>query len=63
MLRQNYIDRICTETLSGRFGVKVTSPASHTEFKVPSASAGPVTINRNTAVWTTAVSGVEQGKL
>lgn len=61
MLRQDIIDRICAETLSGRFGVQLVSPRKVTEVMCPSAEADVVTTIRNAAIWTNARGGIEQG--
>ncbi len=62
MMRQQYIDRICSETLSGRFGLSVISARKINEFGCPSAPADGVASLGNAAVWTSARSGTEQGK-
>ncbi|MCB1338382.1 MAG: hypothetical protein KDK10_13295 [Maritimibacter sp.] len=63
MLRQEYIDRVCSQTLSGRFGVRIVSPTSKTEFTCLAAEAAPQTEIRSGAVRITAACGAEQGTL
>ena len=61
MMRQQYIDRICAETLSGRFGPSLISPRKINEFTCPSAQVDTAASLGNAAVWTSARSGPEQG--
>jgi len=56
------IDRICAETLAGRFGPSLISPRNINEFMCPSAQVDVAATIRNAAVWTSARSGSEQGK-
>ena len=58
------IDRICENTLGGRFGPSLISPRHIHEFMCPSMQTIDVAATlRNAAVWTSARSGIEQGKL
>lgn len=58
------IDRICERTLGGRFGPSLIPPRQIHEFMCPSTPAVDVAVTlRNAAVWTSARSGIEQGKL
>ena len=57
------VDRICAETLAGRFGPRLISPRQINEFMCPSAPVDGAATLRNAAVWTSARSGTEQGKL
>ena len=57
------IDRICIATLLGRFGPRVMSPRAIQEFTCASSrSRDAIVTIRDAAVWTTARSGIEQGK-
>ncbi len=63
MMRQDDIDRICAETLAGRFGPSLISPRQINEFTCPSAMVDAAATLRNAAIWTSARTGIEQGKL
>lgn len=63
MMCQQEIDRICTETLAGKFGPALIAPRTLNEFLRPSASADVSANLRTAAVWTNARGGNEQGKL
>ena len=62
---RNDIERICAETLLGRFGPSLISPRKKDDLVCASALtvADTAATFRNAAVWTTARSGFEQGKL
>ena len=57
------IDRICAETLRGRFGPRLLSPRQVSDFTWLSTPVDAAVTIRNAAIWTSARSGIEQGKL
>lgn len=63
MMRKLDIDRICAATFAGRFGVRLISPSRLDDFTCASVPADGAATTRNVAVWTSARSGTEQGKL
>ncbi|MEZ5723397.1 MAG: hypothetical protein R3D59_18920 [Paracoccaceae bacterium] len=62
-MRKHDVVRICAETLAGRFGVQLISPSRISDFTCPSAQVDGAATIRDVAVWTSARSGTEQGKL
>ena len=61
-MRQEDIDRICAETLRGRFGPRLVSPTEIEDLICPPAHAGGAATIRDAAIWTSARTGNEQGK-
>lgn len=58
------IDRICAETLRGRFGPSLHFALAPDVLSYPSTRVVDAAATfRNAAVWTSARSGFEQGKL
>ena len=62
-MRKQDVVRICAETFAGRFGVRLISPSRINDFTCPSAQVDVAATIRDVAVWTSARSGTEQGKL
>ncbi len=62
-MRQQDVDRICAATRRGRFGPVVLLPWEIHAITCPTAHAGGAATLRNAAIWTSARSGIEQGKL
>ncbi|HCQ67027.1 MAG TPA: hypothetical protein DIU07_18605 [Rhodobacteraceae bacterium] len=63
-MRKHDIDRICAATLQGRFGPSLVSPRMIDDLICASTATDDVAATiRNAAVWTSARSGTEQGKL